>query len=407
MRPVHSLRLALVLSTLAFTGAGAVEVFPLGEIRPGLKGTALTVFEGDSISSFPVEIVDRISGRGAYDLVLVRGDEALQARGGVSQGMSGSPVYVDGRWLGAIAFTYAFSREPLALVTPAAAMLSLADRPWTGPDALHGSLRELPFLGGDDAQPTRLPPGPEGEALRLSVGGLDPSALARLERGLSGQGLALLPLGISTGNAGTAAGVASKLEPGAAIAAQLLSGPVSVASIGTVSHVDGDRVWAFGHPFLEEGPLALPLASVRVHAVMPSLNTSFKIASVGQPVGTLLQDGRAGVYGRLGPAPAMLPLRLELDAEGRPSRSAEFELARHPRLAPLLGRIALQGWAQGILSSRDEGGLHLGLTLRLGEPAVAAGSLLELSEGFAGEGSLAAAGAWFQSVLEVLFQNPG
>jgi hypothetical protein len=398
--------LALLLLGLG-SAASAVEIYPLDEVRPGLRGEGLTVFQGDSISTFAVEILDRIPGRAPFDLILVRAEGEWAERSGVSQGMSGSPIYVEGRWLGAMAYNFGFAREPLALVTPAAAMLDLAQRGGADRADAGGACRELGFL----AQEPR--PASRGYALSpaLAIGGVTPSGLEQLRDELAATGLTLIPMGAGavTGSAAAPAGDAPgrALRPGDALAVELLRGPIAAAAFGTVSDVAGDRVWAFGHPFLDEGPVALPLAGAWVHGVIPSLASSFKLASVTGPLGSTEQDGKAGVLGRLGREAPMLPLSVVLTEDGVRSRRAEFELARHRRLQPVMARMAIQGWLQGPLSLQDEGRLTMRVDLypdrgaNGGFPRRAT-----IAETFAGGDALLSPGLWLQSVVEALTMNP-
>jgi len=409
VRPVRFGAAAAFALLLGAGSARAQAVFPLDELRPGLRGEGLSVFAGDSISRFPVEILERIPGRAPHELILVRCLGEQLARDGISQGMSGSPVYVDGRWLGAIAYNFSFAKEPLALVTPAAAMLALGEQAaGPGPRASRGDQRSLPYLemGWSPAlAPVALPAaGP----LPLALGGLAPAALQRLAERYRPAGLEFVPLGAAAAAAapsGAAGGAsAAALSPGAALAVELLRGPVTMAAIGTLSHVEGDRLWAFGHPFLGEGPSELPLAAAHIYAVLPSLFNSFKLGGMGERVGSLLVDGEAGVYGRRGAGPALLPLRVELSRDGRRER-ARFELVRHRQLTPLLGRLALDGWLSAHLGEQERGALELSVSLA---PALGAAAAppLRLAERFAGEGSTLAAGAWLQSLLVALTENP-
>ncbi|MCB9513829.1 MAG: hypothetical protein H6694_05910 [Candidatus Latescibacteria bacterium] len=408
-RPRHRRLALLALASALWVGSSAAaELFPLDALRPGMRGEGFSVFQGDSITRFEVEIVDRVSGRAPYDLVLVRCLGEQLERDGISQGMSGSPVYIDGRWLGAIAFNFNFAKEPLGLVTPASAMLALADRPagTAGGRADAGDLRALPYLGADwsPATPPALATA-TGEPLTLSVAGLSPASLAALASRYGAGGLTLQPMG-TVDAAGSGAAPAAPLAPGAALAVELLRGPVSAAAIGTVSHVDGDRIWAFGHPFLGEGPVTLPLASARIHAVLPSLYNSFKLGAMGESVGTLLLDGQSGIYGRLGEAPPLLPLRVTLrTADGEAPLSANFGLARHRRLQATLGRLALDGWLPGRLGSAQRGCLAMDVTLSARDDANAP-VRVRVGERFAGQGSVGAVGAWLQSLLAALGDNP-
>ncbi len=397
------LLLAGMVLLAAAAGASAprepMAVYPLDELRPGQTGEAWSVFSGDSISRFDVEIIDRIPGQAPYDLVLVRclGEEL--ERSGVSQGMSGSPVYLDGRWLGAIAFNYSYSREPLAMVTPAEAMLALANQPAGERADAGATLRELPFLA-DDWTPALArnddPP------LAISVGGLAPAALDAMARDYRATGLRLQPMGRAAGGADADDGPET-LEAGSAVAVELLRGPISAAAIGTVTRRDGDGIWAFGHPFLGEGPVSLPMASARIHAVMPSLVNSFKLGSVGRTLGAITRDGQAGIYGQLGEAPAMLPLTVSLSPAGEAPLTAEFALARHRRLMPMLARMAVDGWLPRRLGPGERGGIDARLRI---VPAEGSGEPVELHSRFAGAGSGRAPAGWLQSILNVLQNGP-
>ncbi len=413
VRPFRSGAAAALSACLLLAAAGRAQsavpaLFPLDELRPGLRGEGLSVFAGDSISRFPVEILDRIAGRAPHELILVRCLGEQLARDGISQGMSGSPIYVDGRWLGAIAYNFSFAKEPLALVTPAAAMLALGEgRAAVGPRAAAGSQRALPYLAADWSPALAPLALPAAGPLPLAMGGLAPAALEHLAARYRPAGLDFMPLGSATGAAGggaTAAGGKAALVPGAALAVELLRGPITMAAIGTLSHVEGDKLWAFGHPFLGEGPSELPLAAAHIHAVLPSLYNSFKLGAMGERVGSLLVDGEAGIYGQRGPGPALLPLRVELDRDGQ-RESAAFELAWHRQLTPVLGRLALDGWLPGRLGEQERGALELAVTLA---PAAGAPSrsLVRVQERFAGQGSALAAGAWLQSLLVALAENP-
>ena len=393
--------------------AAPPAVFPLDALRPGLAGTGYTVFRGDSIAAFPVTIIDRLPGYETYDLIMVEGGGDELARSGISQGMSGSPVYVDGRFAGALAFTFGFAREPVAFLTPAAALLAVGGE--GGRAEGPGRLDRPPFLLGEGERAPAPAP-----ALPVSVGGLAPAALASLERDLAPRGLSLAPMGAAAPAAGNGAGTRASaadggagagmesgggaadaaLRPGSAVAIELLRGPVSAAVFGTVSHVAGGEIWAMGHPFLEEGPTELPLAAARVHGVVPSLSSSFKLASVTRPLGAWLRDERAGLYGRLGRVPDMLPLTVSLEGTGRP-RVARFAMVRHRWLTAMIARVAVQGWLRGALGTRQEGRVELSLRLHpAGREAVV------VEDGLAGEEILTAPALWLEDLVDLLQRNP-
>ena len=403
MRPLTAL-LAALLTALCAWPAASVEIIPLDEIRPGMKGLAYTVFRGDSVSSFEIEVIGRMPGRGTFDLVLVRAEPELLARGGVSQGMSGSPVYIDGRLLGALAYNFSYAREPLAMITPIGAMLELAER--GGDDRSDsGGPDRLPFLLGD-AMPTGagFPIETLGrteaatDPLTIGISGLAPGALDALGGAFAGSGLSFVAIGAAS--AGRAAGNETGIEPGSAVAVELLRGPVGAAAIGTLTHVDGKKLWAFGHPFLDEGAVDLPLSSARVLGTMSSIVNSFKIAIVGEPIGRILRDGRAGIYGEFGDGPALVPMSVRLHRAGT-SVSADFEIAHHTRLMGNMARIGIQGWLDGPLAMQDEGGVGVSLTIY---PTGA--KPVSVSQRFAGENVIEPIGLWVKSFVDALQRNP-
>ncbi|MCP4548288.1 MAG: hypothetical protein GY835_17645 [bacterium] len=393
----------LLLGLLLSASAAAVEIYPLDDVEPGLTGTAWSVFKGDSIAPFTVEILDRVPGVGGRDLVLVKALGERFERAGVSQGMSGSPVYIDGRLLGAMAFNFSFSRDALAYVTPAGAMLELADRvgQTDGADSGARNVRSLPFLD----------PGSEAVSatateinLPLSVAGFDPKGLTDLTDACRGLGLSLhATSGRSSGGESAESTSIAAIKPGAAIAVTLLRGPVTAAAFGTVTHVDGERVWGFGHPFLNSGDCELPLAGAMVHGVMPSLDNSFKISSLTENVGTLLYDAQSGIYGRLDGGPEMLPLQVRLVQESALDSEAEFLVARHEALQPLLMRMAVEGWLSNRLAALVEGRLAARVLIRFADETR---SPLTLESRFFGEGVISTASSWLQGMMGVLTANP-
>jgi len=318
------------------------EVSDLALVRPGARGECLTEMEDGEIVSIPLTVIGTLGpSTPEGEIVLVRLEDPRFETTGIIAGMSGSPVYLDGRLLGALAFGWRFSREPVGGVTPFSRMRSLAV-PSAGADVSTGSaaaasrpeLVELVRAWRDGRLGSELvdwlaPAGggaPERLPLAVSLTGLHPPGGA----GWVAQSWERLGWVAAPG------GVEEKLEPrpvipGAMVAGVLISGDASLAVGGTVTEVRGDQVWAFGHPFLGGGGLRLPMARASVVGVLPSLMSSFKFFSVGPSVGALTVDRTHGVWGRLGETVSLLPV--EVEASGR---TYSYRAVRDPALLPLL-----------------------------------------------------------------------
>ena len=298
---------------------GVGPTISVDELRPGMEGYGLTVFEGTEPERFPVRLVAVLHNfLPKEDVILVKSDDPRLVHSGIAQGMSGSPVYFDGRLAGALSYGWGFAKDPIAGVTPIANMVRELDRPLRGNDAspLHASV---------------IPAGPAGlqpSALPLTVSGLSSQAVAEL-------GDALAPFHIVPQQGGGTRGPrrgkggTARFEPGGTIAVELIRGDVSAVATGTVTAVAGDRVLAFGHPMFNAGEVALPIATGAVHAFMSSLNTSFKISSPVDEAGVLLQDRQAGIVGDMSRRVPMVPIVLTLKVPGRPPERFDVEVARH------------------------------------------------------------------------------
>lgn len=336
--------------------------FPVAEIRPGMVANGVTVFEGVRREPFTANIIgvlENVVGPHRH-LILARLEGGPLARTGVIAGMSGSPVYIDGRLVGAVAYSLGqFSREPIAGITPIGEMIALTGSPATRPEPRDLPPTRLPvdeqslvadlraglrltdrFADRADHVRSGVPGSLEvGLALRriatpVTLGGITESAAARLGAALSGLGLRAMA-GWGGGAAQMPAG-AGQIEAGDAIGVNLVGGDLTMAATGTVTHVEGGRVYAFGHPLVNLGPVRMPMTRAYVHTVLPSLNDSFKISSPGPVIGTLQQDRSTAIAGALGPAPRTIPVRVTLDNERGPQRRFAFDLAEDQTLTPTL-----------------------------------------------------------------------
>lgn len=300
----------------------APELFPVSEIRPGLKGIGKTVFSGTAVEEFQVEILGVLENAGPkQSIILGRLSGGPLERTGVMQGMSGSPVYIGGKLVGAVAMAFPFSKEPIAGIRPIAEMLAGGD---TGlPRAVQAvakaekSVSELAEL-----------------ATPLSFNGFTRGTLDAYAPQLRALGLEPRQ-GLSAGRQPTDQRKAGPLEPGSMISVQLITGDMSVGADGTVTHIDGNRVYAFGHRFLSVGPTEVPFTRASVLALLPNVSTSFKISASGEWLGSITSDRNAAVAGEIGRRPRMVPVSLSVAGLNRPLQY-KMEMAQDRLLSPML-----------------------------------------------------------------------
>ena len=376
-------RSAAALALWLLSGAGAafsVEYFPQDEVRPGLSGIGKSVFRGTAIDTFGVEIIglERNRLRPGKNLVLARLSGAGLEETGVIRGMSGSPVYIDGRLLGAVSYGWAFSKEPICGITPVADMLEVMERGLEtgGEDGNHGGFEEEKGGGGRQSHPGTLEP----LATPLSLSGFSPTATRMLDEFMAEYGFATASGPAAGGQSGT--GDAGSMQPGAALGVPFVSGDFSAVAIGTLTHRDGDRLVGFGHPLLELGAVDLPLSGARIHGVLPSRFASFKLGAAGAEIGALRQDRWAGVAGVAGARAPVLPLALELSGTGGGERFS-FELLRHDLLTPFLAQVVILSALEPAASLTGESSLIADATLYLEN-----GARVERANLYAGRGAV-------------------
>ena len=416
---------ALPSTAAARSEAPAPAILPLAEVRPGMEGEGRTVFEGATISSFRVRILGVLENAigPRHSLVLARLSGGPLAETGVIAGMSGSPVFVDGRLLGAIAYAFPFGKEPIAGITPIAEMLA-ASNP-EAPRAASARLR-LPSqtaalaapLDRDAVaaafarpQPGLVPGAFRGEALPQGLAGatLHPLALPLVFSGFEPDTFAwargvFASMGFAPvmggGAAGSSPGPVPDLAPGAAIGVSLVEGDLDLSVSGTVTHIDQGRVYALGHPFYNLGPTQFPMRKAWVHAVFPSLQVSWKIASALDAIGTLDQDRTTAVSGRLGPLPRMMGVVVRLRSPRASERVFRFRVAQDELLTPLVTYVSLLSVLQG--HERAFGAATLRVEARL---ALAGGREVRFEDVVASEQPAQAAAAVVAGPLAVLAAN--
>ncbi|GAB1487736.1 SpoIVB peptidase S55 domain-containing protein [Opitutaceae bacterium] len=349
--------IGLVIAAAAGTNAQPVgaPTMALDELRAGMKGQVWTVFQGTTPEPFEVEvagIVRNALGPGKSLILCQLTDPRVQLMGAVA-GMSGSPLYIDGKLAGALSYqVQRFETVRYAGFTPVDDLLevrriAMNSGGRVGPgettpvSAPAGSepLAQTRASGGDSFQP--LTP-------VFTLGGVAPTVAAAFSHQLQALGLSAANLGGSGTDPSTPAPASDgTLRPGEAVAAALAIGDITLAGTGTVSQVEGTRVLAFGHPMLGLGAVDVPMASAEIVAILPSNQSSMKISNTGPVIGTVRQDRLSAIYGELGPGPTMVPVTVTT-----PTRTLRFSTVRHHRLTPT---IATLGLTQAVLGSNDAG----------------------------------------------------
>lgn len=340
---------------------------PLSSVKEGMRGTAYTVFNGTAPEAFEVEILGVVPGAigPKQDLIVGRLSGGKADRTAVFAGMSGSPVYIDGKLIGAISYSFPFSKEPICGITPIEQMISIFEQRSVA-KPVSNTPKTYSFAELASAEPPSLPDhitgrgavvsGMSQDSMLMAVAGQSfrPIGTPMTFTGFSQRTLdiftpQLLQAGLIPVSAvgGTAAITPMKkadektLAPGTSVMMQLTRGDYSLAASGTVTTRDGDRIYAFGHPFLSLGTSELPMSESSVVTVIPSVNNSFKLAVPGDMVGTMTQDRATGVFGLLGQAPKMIPVRLTLETSRGHRETLNFEVARDDFLTPLLLNITI------------------------------------------------------------------
>ena len=377
---IPAILLAPLMAVLAgITLPAATPTMPIEEIRPGMTGVGRTVFEGTELKDFSVQILGvlrNVQGP-RRDLILARLDGAALAESGVAQGMSGSPVYIDGRLIGAVSYSIgAFPKEPIAGITPIAEMKDATPLPRRRVteqarielpitrDGLAAALaaassRLVPFarrpadvqgIGLPSATAAQLGPMLRPISTPLLLGGFEPETVDVIAGAFRDAGFTPVVTGLG-GRTQAAAMPARPLREGDAIGVSLASGDIDMGATGTITHIDGDRIYAFGHPLYNLGPAEFPLTRAYVHTVLPSLMTSFKISSMGETIGTMRQDRATAIAGTLGKGPALVPMTVTLQrsaagiaanaGQDSEKRTFTYQLVNDQMFTPLISYVAM------------------------------------------------------------------
>ena len=338
MEIVFKCRMILYFTMAVCLAAADPAFFPLKDLRPGMHATGRTVFAGDKVEDFQVEILGVLENSGPkQSIILARLSGGPLEKTGVMQGMSGSPVYIDGRLLGAVAMAFPFSKEPIAGIRPIEEMVmeqAGGDGKVRAGFSLSGGnlMAQFPKRDLFDSKLIDI-------ATPVSFSGFSAGTLEHFAPQLRSLGLEPRQ-GVSGGASAAAKPASGPLLPGSMISVQLASGDLSIGADGTVTHIDGNRIWAFGHRFLSVGSTELPFARASVITLLANLSSSFKISSSGEWLGAITSDHNTAVAGELGRRPRMVPLSIAVNSGGRTS-TYRMEIVNDRLLSPLLMQMAM------------------------------------------------------------------
>lgn len=315
---------------------------PEEQVKPGMHGVAYTVFEGTKPEPLDVEILGVLRDMAGpkSDVIVARLHGAKVEFTGVVAGMSGSPVYIDGKLVGAIAYRLgAFSKEPIAGITPAAAMLEIDEFDKTAPSNLAVSRARIESgisrtSGPGDAADPQAAPTSYTNLLKPIETPLVFSGFSEATMQAFGDKFAAAGM-VPVMGAGSVSGgpQPEPLVPGSAVSAVLVRGDMNIAGTCTVTYVDENRVLACGHPLLQAGAVEIPMTKATVLATLPSTYNSYKIVNSTEPIGAFVQDRRTGIMGRLGREPEMIPVTLNFRGTAHP-KQFHFEVLNNARITP-------------------------------------------------------------------------
>jgi len=425
------IRVLFLSAALAAAGwvtlPAATPLMPIDEVKPGMTGTGRTVFQGTELQDFKVHILGVLRNvQGPQrNLILARLEGGPLAETGVIAGMSGSPVYIDGRLIGAVSYSIgAFAKEPIAGITPIAEMIDATAQTGRRPSSPQARI-DLPVsaegfaaavratyarIGAFTDRPSEIQtiglPSAAGAqmagmlrpiATPIVMSGVDARTRTLVSSIFSDAGFAPVLAG---GASGDTPAPAEPLRPGDAVGVSLLGGDAEMGATGTVTHVDGDRVYAFGHPFFNLGPTTFPMTRAYVYTSLPSLMASFKIATMGDVIGTVHQDRATAIAGTLGKGPAVIPVNVTLESERAPRRTFRYTVVNDQLFTPLLTYVALFNTL--VNYERQFGAVTF--TVK-GKTAFERHAELDYEDIFTGDNSIAGASAYVAGPITMLLAN--
>lgn len=341
----------------------STDTIPVSQIHAGMHGVAYTVFEGTKPEPMQVEVLGVLKNVNGPkgDVILVRLGGARVEYTGVVAGMSGSPVYLDGKLAGAIAFRIGeFSKEPIAGVTPVAEMLEISamDR---SPSATPVAARPATISPSKTATPSL-----DGASLQDFANYLKPIETPLVFSGFSEDTVQLFAPKFAAAGIVPVMGVGSvsdakqpePMEPGSAVSAVLVRGDMDIAATCSVTYMDADRLLACGHPLMQFGMIDLPMTKAQVLATLPSPLNAFKIVNATEPIGAFVQDRHTGILGEFGKKPDMIPVTLTIHTESS-DKQFHYEVLNNARLSPVAMMATVFNALHGVNEYGEEATYHM------------------------------------------------
>jgi hypothetical protein len=371
--PMHRALVSILFSTAMLIAprsfAAPEEFMKVSDITPGMKGYGLTVFEGTKIERFDLKVVGVLNSYfPKQDIIVIECKDPRLDHSGVVAGMSGSPIFIEGKLAGALSYTLvSFGIDPIAGVTPIQSMLDIGKLGTRGVDAVtKGTPASKSKVASADTStdspavdwnllgsPSMATPTSNMSAYNfqplatpMSLSGFSKNAAKTLQDAFSGYGVDVVPMGGGS-TSGSAANYYKdldvKFEPGSAIGVSFMTGDMWMTGTGTVTYVDGTKVYAFGHPMMNMGETYFPTNTAWVHMFMASQMRSYKLSSPIKVQGSLIQDRQAAIYGDSSQVAPMLPLNIEVEnVVTKESQAWKVQIIRHPSFSAVLVRSAIE-----------------------------------------------------------------
>ncbi len=374
----------LAFATICALGGTPIEarrlpddVMPLSEVKAGMKGEAYSVVHGFKLERYEVEILG-IENGGLPGSAMILGVVAGPGIGqhGIVAGMSGSPVYIDGKIIGALSYGFQFAYRPIAGITPIESMLPLLDALDEAPltavastalpernaqafgwdwraewEAYSGfeSIAKAPEPVDFRATSSELMSELGSEPLRMIplvspfyVSGLSGPGNSELKAFFAARGLSLMPMGSSAGSSSTPDEPSPPMVAGSALAIPIMTGDLSISAVGTATYRSGDKILGFGHPGFSRGRMNAPMSQAMIIGYMQSYALSFKLAESREIVGSVRQDNRFGVGGVFGEAPPQIEVSVKVDgAAANPARTYHYSIWQDRDFAPMFSMVAI------------------------------------------------------------------
>lgn len=364
------------LSPAPARAADSTPIMPLSEIKPGMLGEWHTTVSGSRVDSFPMQVVgiaENFIGP-QRPVIICKALDATNKLTGPVAGMSGSPVFIDGKLIGAYAYGFTWPKDQALIgVTPIESMLEVENNypPAAHPAGTNGMTHvetgvdpqwlAVPATGAASLpSPATLQSAMKPLPTPLFVSGVSERTLQKFS-----SRLAALGLDVMQAPSGRAHDIDNDPKPGQPLAGVLMSGDFDFAGTGTVTWRSGNRILAFGHPFLQSGVSDMPMASAEILTVVQSVARSFKLANTGPIIGTIYQDRLTAIAGEIGRKPNTTHFEVNLEAPGGKERHFQGELFQNQMLSPIISAISLLESIESTMESEEQQTIYMDTTMEV------------------------------------------